>query len=239
MLRAVMLRAGSALALTGLVAIAVAYALSGQARWVDFPLASLITAERLLPLVGLGLLLGQMRGGGMAVAMALFVVGAGLGIAFREVFFVLAARLPGAGAHMFLTGPIACVLIGVPLVLPRAIRPWFAFPLLAPAAAVLAIATLLGDPTLHARSYLPSALAVEAWLIVSIAFLVSGFYRPWLAIAVRIFASWLIAIGLLYGGAYVASKRTAPEPPPFPAMSGADEDEGFGPILKQLDGAGK
>lgn len=232
-----MLGAGLVLALAGLVAILSAFALSGR-NWADFPLAALVTAERLLPLFGLGLLLGELRGRAMALALPLLVGGAVLGILCREVFFDLMASVPGAGAHMFLTGPIACVLIGLPLVLPRSIRPWFALPLLAPASAILAIATVLGDPTLHARSYLPSALAAQAWLVAVIALVAAGLDRPWLAIGVRIFASWLIAIGLLYGGAHLASKRNALEPPPFPALPDVDGAHGFGEVLRQLDGGG-
>lgn len=232
-----MLGAGLALALAGLVAILAAFASSGR-NWADFPLAALVTAERLLPLFGLGLLLGALRGRAMALALPLLVAGAVLGILFREVFFERMASVPGAGAHMFLTGPLACVLIGLPLVLPRSIRPWFALPLLAPASAVLAIATVLGDPTLHARSYLPSALAAQAFLVAVIALVAAGLDRPWLAIGVRIFASWLIAIGLLYGGAHLASKRNALEPPPFPALPDGDGAQGFGEVLRQLDGGG-
>ena len=227
--------AGLGLGLAGFVAILAQLALSGQS-FADLPLASLLTAERLLPLFGLGLLFGQLRRRSLAISLVLLVAGAAAGIVWREAFFLRMAAVPGAGAHMFLTGPLACVLIGLPLVLPRAVRPWLALPLIAPASALLAIATVLGDPTLHAQGYLTSALSAEALLVAAVALVAAGLDRPWLSIAVRIFASWLIAIGLLYGGAHLASKRAALEPPPFPALPDGEEDHGFGPVLRQLEG---
>lgn len=229
--------AAGALALAGPLVIPAAALLSGGSL-SDLSPASLLTAERLLPLFGLGLLLGQLRGRATGLGLVLLVAGAGLGIAGRELFFRQMATIPGAAAHMFLTGPLACVLIGLPLVLPDGLRRLVAPPLLVPAAGALAIATVLGDPTLHARGYLPSALAAQAWLVALIAFGTVAMDRPWLSIAVRIVASWLIAIGLLYGGAHLAAKRTALELPPFPALPDDADAHGFGPLLRQIEGGG-
>lgn len=229
--------AGLLLALFAPLAVMAAVALSGT-RLADLSLGSLLTAERLLPLFGLGLLLGRMRGRAMALGAVLLVAGAALGIVGREAFFRQMATVPGAAAHLFLTGPFACVLIGLPLVLPRALGSRLAPVFLVPAAAVLAIATVLGDPTLHARGYVPAALANEAFLVALVAFATAAFDRPWLSIAVRIVASWLIAIGLLYGGAHLASKGTALEPPPFPALADGEDEHGFGPVLRQMQDGG-
>lgn len=226
--------AACALALAGAVVLAaLAYRAGGQGNWL---LASVFTAERILPLVGLGLLLGQLPRRALPFALASLVFGAVAGILFREPFFTLMARVPGAAAHLFLTGPIACVLVGVPLVLPRGARAWIALPLLPPAGAALAIGTLLGDPTLHEWSYRPLALAAEIWISATVALAAAAFDRTWLTVAARIFASWLIAIGFLYGGAYMAAKRTALEPPPFPALPADGEFPGFGRVLQELDG---
>lgn len=223
-----------AVVLAGAVALAL-FALSsgGFGSW---PLLTVFTAERILPLVGLGLLLGQLPRRALPFALAALVLGGAAGILLREPFFALMAPISGAAAHLFLTGPIACVLIGLPLVLPRGIRPWFALPLLAPAGAALAVATLLGDPTLHERSYLPLAFAAEIWISATLALAAAAFDRAWLTVAARIFASWLIAIGFLYGGAHMAAKRTALEPPPFPPLPADGEFPGFGRVLQELDG---
>ncbi len=226
--------AACALAITAAVALAAsAYQSGWQGNWL---LASVFTAERILPLVGLGLLLGQLPRRALPFALASLVLGAAAGILLREPFFALMATVPGAAAHLFLTGPIACVLIGLPLVLPRGARTWFALPLLAPVGAALAIATLLGDPTLHERSYRPLAFAAEIWISATVALAAAAFDRAWLTLAARIFASWLIAIGFLYGGAYMAAKRTALEPPTFPPLPVDGEFPGFGRVLQELDG---
>ncbi|WP_416798065.1 hypothetical protein [Ciceribacter azotifigens] len=226
--------AACALALAGAVALAAsAYQSGWQGNWL---LASVFTSERILPLVGLGLLLGQLPRRALPFALASLVLGAAAGILLREPFFALMAQVPGAAAHLFLTGPIACVLIGLPLVLPRGARVWIALPLLAPTGPALAIATLLGDPTLHEWSYRPLAFAAEIWLSATAALAAAAFDRAWLTVAARIFASWLIAIGFLYGGAYMATRRTALEPPPFPALPADGAFPGFGRVLQELDG---
>lgn len=230
-------RGAIGLALTGLLAFAVSFLVSGSG-WADFPPATVITAERLLPLIGLGMLLGQLPRRAAALSVTLLLAGAILGVTFRERAFELMAPVPGAAAHMFLTGPLACILIGVPLVLPQGLRPWLAVPLCAVAGAVLAIATVLADPTLHALSYLPATFAAQVWLVAALAAIFAAFDRPWLSVATRIFASWLVAIGLLYGGAHLAARRIAFEPPPFPTLPLEDDEAGFSPILEQLDETG-
>ncbi|NML74765.1 hypothetical protein HHL25_11575 [Rhizobium sp. S-51] len=230
-------RGAIGLALAGLVVLAVSFLVSGSG-WADFPPSTVLTAERLLPLVGLGMLLGQLPRRAAALSVTLLLAGAFLGVAFRERAFELMAPVPGAAAHMFLTGPLACILIGVPLVLSLGLRPWLAVPLCALAGAALAIATLLADPTLHASSYLPATFAAQVWLVAALAAIVAAFDRPWLSVATRIFASWLVAIGLLYGGAHLAARRIALEPPPFPTLPLEDDEAGFSPILEQLDETG-
>lgn len=230
---------GLVLAIGGGAVILLSFLLKSPGEYVDWPLASVLTAERLLPLLGLGILIGQLPRKALAPAVVLLLASIALGFVFREKFYELMAPVPGAAANMFLSGPMACLLIGFPLVLPRGIRPWLALPLLVPAGAVLAIAGLLGDVTLHARSYLPSACFAEIWIVAGMAFLAAAFQQSWALIGARIFASWLIAIGFLYGGAHLASKQNGLVPPPFPASVETGELAGFETVLEQLDRAGE
>lgn len=230
---------GLVLAIGGGAAVLLSFLLRPAGAYVDWPLASVFTAERLLPLLGLGILIGQLPRKASSFAIVLLLAGIALGFVFREKFYELMAPVPGAAANMFLAGPIACLLIGVPLVLPRGIRPWLALPLLVPAGAVLAIAGLLGDVTLHARSYLPSALAAEVWIVAGMALLAAAFRQGWAMIGARILASWLIAIGFLYGGAHLAAKQNGLVPPPFPVSVETGEFAGFETVLEQLDRAGE
>ncbi|HCL63819.1 MAG TPA: hypothetical protein DIC56_03035, partial [Rhizobium sp.] len=94
--RGTALVAGLGLGLAGFVAILAQLALSGQS-FADLPLASLLTAERLLPLFGLGLLFGQLRRRSLAISLVLLVAGAAAGIVWREAFFWQMAAVPGAG----------------------------------------------------------------------------------------------------------------------------------------------
>lgn len=230
---------GLVLAIGGGAVILLSFLLKSPGDYVDWPLASVLTVERLLPLLGLGILIGQLPRKALARAVVLLLAGIALGFVLREKFYELMAPVPGAAANMFLAGPMACLLIGFPLVLPRGIRPWLALPLLVPAGAVLAIAGLLGDATLHARSYLPSACFAEIWIVAGMAFLAAAFRQAWAMIGARIFASWLIAIGFLYGGAHLAAKQNGLVPPPFPAVAETGEFAGFETVLEQLDRAGE
>lgn len=204
-------------------------------RWL---LLDLCSAERLLPLFGLGLLIGQLPQSARLAAALLLVAGAVLGLLLREHVYLLLAPIPGAAANLFLTGPLACVLTGLALVLPRPARPYVALPLVPLVAAAIAIATRLGDPTLYAPHYLAQALLAQFWFVAAIALPVMRFDPPWLSIGSRILASWMIAIGLLYGGAYLSARDKNLTPPPFAALGGEGAFAGFEPLLSALDKAG-
>lgn len=180
--------------------------------------AAIATAEFLLPLVGIGVLLGQLQRRSALAGLLGLLFGCLCGISFRETFYGLLAPVPGAAAHLFLAGPIACALIGLVLVLPPALRTWLSLPALAAAGAALAIATRLGDPTLFASHYRLSAPLLQAALIFSVALPVSTGQAPGFIIAARILGSWMLAAALLYGGAYLAARDTSLTPPIFPNL---------------------
>lgn len=229
--------AGLALGLAGIFALAAHYGDASPEGFASWPLASVFTAERLLPLIGLGVLLGQMPARWRLAAAALVIAGGVAGVLLRHPVYDLLAPVRGAAAHLFLTGPIACVLVGAILVWPPRFRTVLALALAVPLGAALAIAVILGDPTLHERGYRIAAFTVEIWFVVVVALAAAGLAAAWSVTASRIAASWLIAIGLLYGGAHIASGKTVLEPPGFPPLDGPGEDAGFARVLPALDAA--
>ncbi|RKE86125.1 hypothetical protein [Rhizobium sp. AG855] len=180
--------------------------------------AAILTVELLLPLVGVAVVLGQLAQAQRVWALVAIVLGAAIGLLFREAFYILLAPVPGAAAHLFLAGPIACALTGLILILPPAMRAPVALPLLPVIAAALAIATRLGDPALFARHYLETAIALQVSILAAVAWPVAHFPHPVLQTASRILGSWMLAVALLYGGAYVAGRDGGLTPPPFPEI---------------------
>ncbi|OLP45764.1 hypothetical protein [Rhizobium oryziradicis] len=226
------------LVFAGVVAIATSalmtWAVQGTlAHWL---LLTTFTAERLLPLVGAGLLLGQMPLWRWPVAAALLVAGIATGLPWHDELMQVLAPLPGAPTHFFLVGPLACLLAGLLLVLPPSLRFWPSLLVMPVLGAALALAVDFSDPTFHDRTYLPWALVTTVWVLLTAGLVAGIFTASWTMIASRVFGSWLLAIGALYGGAYMASKQTELVPPPFvapPVISGSFP--GFDPILKSFE----
>ncbi|WP_156378571.1 MULTISPECIES: hypothetical protein [unclassified Rhizobium] len=183
---------------------------------------ALATVELLLPLFGIAVLIGQLPVRFAALGVLVLFIGGVAGLVFRETLYVLLAPVPGAASHLFLAGPIACAVAGILLVLPLGWRPYVVLPLLPLAGAVLAVATRLSDPTLFAPGYLASAFALQASAFFAIAWPVSRFSHPVLQVGARILGSWMLAVALLYGGAYVAGRDKSLTPPPFPPLAAAE-----------------
>jgi len=200
----------------------------------DWPLSTVFSAERMLPLIGLGLLLGQSTRRLKLPALVVVLGSAVLGTLLRERYFEWVAPVPGVAANLFLTGPIACIAFGIALIFPQRLRAFAAFPMLVVGSAALAVVTLLSDPTFHSRTYLPTAFVAQGWVVVAVSAVATILDRPWAALGTRIFGSWLVAIGLLYGGAHVAARQTI-QPPPFPAPAGTGLYPGFDALLDDLD----
>ncbi len=178
----------------------------------------LFTVELLLPLVGVAVVLGQLPGRIKTWAVLALILGAAGGLLFRETLYGLMAPVPGAASHLFLAGPLACAMVGLVLILPPAWRPWIALSLLPAIAAALAVATHLGDPALFAPHYLGSAFALQSSILLAVSWLVARFQHPVLHTASRILGSWMLAVALLYGGAYVAGRDAGLVAPPFPPI---------------------
>jgi hypothetical protein len=67
-----------------------------------------------------------------------------------------------------------------------------------------------------------AGIAFAFWIVAAVCLTVRAFRQPWFDIPGRILGSWLIAIGLLYGGASLVPRRTPAAPPrPLQAPPGS------------------
>lgn len=208
---------GPALTALGLLAAA-AIALTpaaGRSTLMWWILSSALAPERILPLVGLGVALALVDRRYSLGALALF--GGGVAVGFFSKDWLLSAleAIPRATSHHFLTGPISTVIVGVALVLPAArLRSWFLLIAAAVAGTMLAIAIEVTDPSLHDVAIPLAGVVVAFWIVAAISLTVRAFWRIWFPIPARILGTWLIAIGLLYGGASLIPKQKSAFPPP-------------------------
>jgi hypothetical protein len=189
--------------------------------------------ERLLPLVGLGILLGLISLRVCIAAFLAFALGVALGYTYAEAFLEIAGMLPGAARHHFLTGPILSVAVGLPLAAPSRARIVILPFAVAIAGIPLAAAIWATNPRFHDPLTASAGIAFAFWIVAAICLTVRAFRQTWFDIAGRIFGSWLIAIGLLYGGASLIPQRT-PTPPPRPLQAPAgspDSLTGPGPSM--------
>lgn len=187
-------------------------------------LDSALSPQRVLPLVGLGFGLALTGRLGCAAAAVLGVAGIAAGHIYRDGLLSLLGHLPGAAAHIFLTGPVASLAAGLALILPDRPRGWL-LPLAAGViGAMLALAIKLTDPSFHDPTISWAGIAVALWIVAAVFLTVRAFRQPWFGIAGRIAGSWLLAIGLLYGGAALMPgpqrmPAEAPAPTPAPGQS--------------------
>ncbi|MGX1306032.1 hypothetical protein AB7M35_000752 [Amorphus suaedae] len=223
--------AGPVLILAGAMALAVGVAMAppGDTLMTRWLLTRLLAPERLLPLVGLAIAIAMAGPRTFGLGLAAFALGAVAGFEARGPILAVLAGLPQAVAQDFMTGPILCLLAGLALVAGGRLRP-----VVTPVAALLggvaaAIAVKVTDPSFHDPSFPMVGTAVVGWLVLSVSLTVLAFRRTWFAIGAPILGSWLLAIGLLYGGASFAQKppwvaapvQTPPAQPPSAAARDA------------------
>lgn len=178
----------------------------------------ILSVELLLPVVGAGVVLGQLPRWPRLLSAVTLLAGAVAGLFVREDIYALMAPVREAASHLFLTGPIACLAVGITLVLPAERRVWIAPLMLTLAGAALAVATRLSDPALFSPHYLPAAFAIQTAIVVAVGWPIARLAHPVLGIASRIAGSWMLAVALLYGGAFMATREPALTPPPFPLL---------------------
>ena len=85
---------------------------SPLARWT---LANTLAPERVLPLIGLGALFGLVGIRALAAAFLLFALGIIAGLIAEDWLLRLLDAVPQAATHLFLTGPISYLAVGVAL----------------------------------------------------------------------------------------------------------------------------
>lgn len=226
--------------LVGGVALFVAFNLHFAADlglWEDGALYVARTYEHSLPILGFGCVLPQVRLRWSATAIFLFVFGLGLGLAGET--WLISATWDYQALWPLLDpaiGPLSCLVAGLSLVAPDRLRIWILLPAALILGATLGTAIQLNDPSLDDASFAVAAAVTALWLAVAIALTWHLFERPWFRIAGRIFASWLVAIGVILGGAMLAPRPNVAVPPaPPPAPDNLAAPLGYGPTFPTLD----
>jgi len=208
---------GPTLAGLGLIAIAACGLAPGLkenplARWI---LADTLAPARVLPLIGLGAVFALIAGRALLAALLLFALGIVTGLVAEDRLLALLDHLPRAATSLFYAGPISYLASGAALVVSARWRIRLAPPAALIFGAMLGLTIKLTDPSLHEPAFTATPLLAACWIVAAVTLTLRAFWRGWFPVFGRILGSWLLAIGLLYGGASLVPKR---EPPP-PAVS--------------------
>ncbi|TPK73587.1 hypothetical protein FJ930_10080 [Mesorhizobium sp. B2-4-15] len=181
-----------------------------QTSW--WILNSALSPERILPLVGLGVATALVGVRLRVLTLATFLLGEVVGALVYDRYLALMAGVPGATTHAFLTAPFSMLIIGIALIVSGRFRGWTIAVAAAPIGAFFAVVIKLTDPTVNDPRIPLFGTIIALWVIVAIG-LTGRIFRPaWYAIGARILGSWLVAIGLLLGGAAIATKPPAAIP---------------------------
>jgi hypothetical protein len=210
---------GPALALLFALAVLALLAARGASPLARFILADVLTPERLLPLIGLGAAFGLIALRSLCVAVPLFALGVAAGLMAEDALLRLLDQVPRAATHLFYASPLALIVVGAALAAGARAWSWLTPPAAAIVGAMLALVVKMTDPSLHDPLYTWTPVLIAAWLMAAIALTLRAFRHRWVAIFARILGSWLLAIGLLYGGASLLPPRKLPPPilaPPSP-----------------------
>ncbi len=180
------------------------------ARWM---LNVTLAPAQVLPLAGLGFAFGLLGSLEFAAALVLFLTGIVVGVVGEYGLLAVLDIIPRAASRFFLIGPISYVAAGMALVgnarWRARLTPVAAFV----AGAMLALSIRLTDPSLHEPSYTVTPALISFWIVVTVALSLRAFRRDWFAIFGRIFGSWLLAIGILYGGVSLLPPKDRPPAP--------------------------
>jgi hypothetical protein len=184
-------------------------------RWL---LTETLAPARVLPLIGLGVAFALVGARLFMAALVLFACGIAGGLRAEYWLLWTLDLIPGAATHLFLAEPINYLAAGAALIASTRWRNY-----VAPIAAVvfgatLALTTRLTDPSLHESAFTVAPVLIAFWIVIAVSLTLRAFRRGWFLIFSRILGSWLIAIGILYGGASLVPKREPP-PPTIPPPS--------------------
>jgi hypothetical protein len=161
-------------------------------------LDTLLRFDLSLAFAGLGLALAASpRRHRLAANLVLVVCGIGAGAIIGVRLAAAIEDDSGAALYGLLAGPLLCVVTGVALAAPAAIRVW-AHPPAALAAGVALGLPIVADSMSRAQvEFTAGALSSGIGLILAPLLLLWPFVRSGATIAGRIFGAWLIAIGLM------------------------------------------
>jgi hypothetical protein len=208
-----------ALGASALAATALFAKQSPLARWI---LVETLAPARVLPLVGMSVAFALLGAPILILSLTLFVVGVGSGLYTEDLLLWALDSVPGAATHSFLTDPISYLVAGLALVVGARWRAGMAPVSAAIFGAMLGLSVRLTDPSLHVPAYTWTPVLIAFWIVVAVTLTLRAMRRTWFDIFGRILGSWLIAIGVLYGGASLIPKRNPPEVavPPTTAPGG-------------------
>jgi hypothetical protein len=204
------------LAAPGLLAIAVAALAGNENPLVGWTLTETLAPVRVLPLIGLAAAFALIGARAAIVALLLFAAGIAAGLIATDRMLAILDMVPRAATHLFFVGPISYLAAGAALVVSVRWRTWLTPPAALIFGAMLALTVKLTDPSLHEPAYTWTPVLIAFWIIAAVTLSLRAFRRGWFAIFGRILGSWLLAIGLLYGGAALVPPK---RPPPPPAMA--------------------
>jgi hypothetical protein len=169
---------------------------------------AVVTYDQVLPLLGLGIALAQATRWQKILATIIFVGGVLSGILGESRLVSPAMGAPGLHNLFVYIGPLCCVAAGLALASPAGLRAWTVSAATALSGAALGFLIALHDPSIADVRFSGGAAAVGLWLVAAPPVLLRRVDRSWLTIGGRVFASWLIAMGLMLGGSsYVVKQR--------------------------------
>jgi hypothetical protein len=206
---------GPALAALGLIAVAALTLLpalreSPLTRWI---LTETLAPARVLPLIGLGAAFGLIGVRVFIASLLLFAFGIAGGLFAEDRLLWVLDTVPRAATHLFLTGPISYLAAGAALVSSARLRSYVVPAAAAIFGAMLGLTIRLTDPSLHDPAFTWTQVLTAFWIVAAVSLPLRAFWRGWFPIFGRILGSWLLAIGLLYGGASLVPQRRLPAPP--------------------------
>jgi len=168
--------------------------------------SSALSFSHILPLIGLAIALSLVSFTFIIIATIFFIVGYIFAITNYDSFWIYFTILSNSSQHLYLTLPISSFFSGILLISPNNFRKYIILPITFIIGAMLAITTKLTDPTLHDPIIVQIGFIIAIWIILVFILTIHFFYKSWFNIPIRIFASWLLASSLLYGGTAIAVK---------------------------------
>ena len=182
--------------------------------WAWWLVHSAVQPERVLPLFGFGLALALVGIPVGFVSLIGLAVGTVAGLAGGETWDMVFASVPSAFENAYYTGAMACIAVGIALIAGTHIRRVF-LPIAGMClGAMLGLCIVLTNPELGNRTVPFVGLFYGIWLVGTVCLTTTAFRQQWFSISARILGSWLLAIGILYGGTSVFKKPVPLQPLP-------------------------